>query len=244
MPTVDPGSPDTLDEASVALTALADPTRRRLYRLVAAAVEPVSREQAAAALGVPAHTAKFHLDRLVDEGLLDVEFRRLTGRTGPGAGRPAKLYRRSEKEFALSLPQRHYDLLSEILARSVEAAVAEGAAVDAVAARVARDEGRALGARAATEPPGGDCLERLAASLQPQGYEPRVEDATMVLENCPFDKIARDHTDLVCGLNLEFVDGVAKGLGCAELSVRLEPSAGRCCVSARREAVSASPEGS
>ena len=242
MSTLDPGSLDALEAASVALTALADPTRRRLYRLVAAALEPVSREQAAAALGVPAHTAKFHLDRLVDEGLLVVKFRRLTGRTGPGAGRPAKLYRRSEQEFALSLPQRHYDLLSEILARSVEAAVAEGAAVHAVAAGVARDEGQTLGARAAAEQPGGDCLDRLAASLRPHGYEPRVDDATMVLENCPFEKIARDHTDLVCGLNLEFVQGVANGLGCADLCVRLAPSAGRCCVSARREA--ASPEGS
>ena len=78
----------------------------------------MSREQAAEGSGCPAHTAKFHLDRLVDEGLLDVEFRRLTGKTGPGAGRPAKLYRRSGREIALSLPQRSYDLLSTILAQA------------------------------------------------------------------------------------------------------------------------------
>ena len=185
---------------------------------------------------MPGHTAKFHLDRLVDDGLLDVEFRRLSGKTGPGAGRPAKLYRRSRRQIALSLPQRSYDLLSTILARGVEEAVAEGTSVGDVTARVAREEGQQLGAAAAREVPEGDELRRLAWSLQPHGYEPRIEDGRMVLENCPFDKVARDHTDLVCGLNLEFVGGVADGLGCAGLAVSLEPSPGRCCVSARREA--------
>jgi predicted ArsR family transcriptional regulator len=226
--------PDAIDEAASSIAALADPSRRRLYRLVAGSVAPVSREQAAEVLRVPAHTAKFHLDRLVEEGLLEVEFRRLTGRSGPGAGRPAKLYRRSEREITLSLPERHYDLLSEILARSVEAAVAEDAPVGQVASRVARDEGRSIGEAAAASRPGGDSLDRLASSLQPHGYEPRIEGERMVLENCPFDKVARDHTTLVCGLNLDLLCGVTDGLGCSDLSVRLRPMDGRCCVSASR----------
>lgn len=224
---------DAIDESASSLGALADETRRRLYRYVAQATGPVSREGAADELGMPAHTAKFHLDRLVDEGLLEVEFRRLTGRTGPGAGRPAKLYRRSAREFSLSLPDRHYDLLSEILARSVETAAASGAPVKEAASGVARNEGIALGEAAATSGAGEECLERLASSLAPHGYEPRIEDQRMLLENCPFDKIARTHTDLVCGLNLDLVGGVAAGLGCGGVEVTLEPAPGRCCVSAR-----------
>ena len=178
-------------EAASSLAALADPTRRRLYRFVADAPGPVSREEAAEGVGVAGHTAKFHLDRLVEEGLLDVEFRRLTGRTGPGAGRPAKLYRRSEREMTLSLPPRHYDLLSKILARSVEEAVRDGAAVGEVLTREASETGQRArgGRRAATVPDcvDGGCVEQ----LQPHGYEPRIEDERMVLENCPFDKVAQ-----------------------------------------------------
>jgi predicted ArsR family transcriptional regulator len=238
--TTDDSATDAFDEAAASIAALADPTRRRLYRLVVGEAGPVSREQAAEGVGVPAHTAKFHLDRLVDEGLLEVEFRRLTGRTGPGAGRPAKLYRRADRDIELSLPQRHYDLLSEILARAVETATVEGGPMDAIASRVSRSEGQALGTAAAAELPEGDSLDRLASGLCPHGYEPRISEARMVLENCPFDRVARDHTELVCGLNLDFVAGMAAGLGCTDLRVTLEPSPGRCCVSARADAESGS----
>jgi predicted ArsR family transcriptional regulator len=231
----DPLETDPIESAASSLAALADPIRRRLYRFVMGEPGAVSREQGAAGIGVPGHTAKFHLDRLVDDGLLDVEFKRLSGRTGPGAGRPAKLYRRSRRQIALSLPQRSYDLLSTILAKGVEEAVAAGTSIGDVTSRVSHDEGHALGTAVARQVPEGDSLERLAWSLQPHGYEPRIEDERMVLENCPFDKVARDHTALVCGLNLEFVDGVAQGLGCTGLAVSLEPSSGRCCVSARRD---------
>src|SRR3954447_15102066 len=136
--------PDALDDAA-GLAALADPLRRRLYRYVVRSVEPVGREAAADAVGVPVHTAKFHLDRMVDDGLLEVEFRRLTGRTGPGAGRPAKLYRRSPREFALSVPERHYDLLSRILADAAAASAERRVPVDEVAPAVARRHGEAFG---------------------------------------------------------------------------------------------------
>ena len=111
------------------LGALADPVRRALYRFVADQPGAVSRDQAADGIDVPRHTAKFHLDRLVDEGLLVTEFRRLTGRSGPGAGRPAKLYRRSRKEVAVSLPSRRYDLAGDVLADAVERSLG-GTAMD------------------------------------------------------------------------------------------------------------------
>jgi predicted ArsR family transcriptional regulator len=215
------------------LAALAEPVRRRLYRYVARSAEPVGREEAATALDVPVHTAKFHLDRMVDDGLLEVEYRRLTGRTGPGAGRPAKLYRRSAREFAVSLPQRHYDLLAEVLADAAAASVERRLPVDDVAPDVARERGRQLGS-ARREESSGDQLDRVTAVLEEVGYEPRVEDARIVLDNCPFDRVAREHTTLVCGLNLDLVTGVIEGLGCRGVAASLEPAPGRCCVSARR----------
>src|SRR3954464_11035711 len=105
-----------------AVGALADPARRALYPFLAASEAPVSRDQAAADVGLARHTVKFHLDRLVDEGLLETEYRRLSGRRGPGAGRPAKLYRRSTREFDVTLPERHYDLAGQILAEAVQPA--------------------------------------------------------------------------------------------------------------------------
>lgn len=225
---------DAREPDVVGLAALADPLRRRLYRFVARSEEPVGREAAADAVDVPVHTAKFHLDRMVDDGLLEVEFRRLTGRTGPGAGRPAKLYRRAAREFAISLPERHYDLLSEVLAASAAASVERRVPVDEVAPDVARNHGVRLGEElAATVGSAEGPLEQVASALDEVGYEPRVDGARMVLENCPFDRIAREHTALVCGLNLDFVRGVVNGLGCDGVTASLEPSPGRCCVSAR-----------
>lgn len=216
------------------LAALADPLRRRLYRHVVRSAQPVGREAAAEAAGVPVHTAKFHLDRMVDDGLLEAEFRRLTGRSGPGAGRPAKLYRRAARDFEVSLPERHYDLLSEVLAAAAAASVERRVPVDEVAPDVARARGAALGSARAGER-AGPGLDRVAAVLDEVGYEPRVADHRMVLENCPFDRVARNHTALVCGLNLDFVRGVVDGLGCTSVRATLEPSPGRCCVSARED---------
>lgn len=217
----------------VGIAALADPLRRRLYRFVARSAEPVGREAVAEAVGIAVHTAKFHLDRMVADGLLEVEFRRLTGRSGPGAGRPSKLYRRAGRDFAVSLPERHYDLLSDVLADAAEASVAQRLPVDEVAPAVARRHGRLLGVEQAARGAGGAPLDRLAEALDEVGYEPRLEDRCMVLENCPFDRVAREHTALVCGLNLDFVRGVVAGLGIAGVTASLAPSPGRCCVSAR-----------
>ena len=108
------------------VAALAEPIRRDLYLFVAGQPDAVSRDQAAAGVGVPRHTAKFHLDKLVEEGLLATEFRRLSGRRGPGAGRPAKLYRRAGGEVSVSLPDRRYDLAGQLMAQAIEESVRDG----------------------------------------------------------------------------------------------------------------------
>jgi predicted ArsR family transcriptional regulator len=223
---------DTSDDLTV-LGALAEPSRRALYDHVAAAASPVSREQAAQAVGLPVHSAKFHLDRLVEQGLLEVEYKRLSGRSGPGAGRPSKLYRRSSRTVDVSLPPRRYDLAGAILAEAIEAVTATGAPMaDAVATAAART-GRELSA----QPPAPRArrpLARVAEVLERYGYEPRVShDGTeLELDNCPFDRLAKDHTDLVCSMNLALVGGAVEGLGCREVRTRLEPTPDHCCVRA------------
>ncbi|MCV7100656.1 helix-turn-helix domain-containing protein, partial [Mycobacterium palustre] len=137
---------DPLERDAAGIGALADPVRRRLYRFVCAQPAPVSRDQAADALGIPHHQAKFHLDRLTAEGLLETDYARLTGRSGPGAGRTAKLYRRARHDIAISLPQREYELAGRLMADAIAQSAATGEPVVEVLDRVARDYGRAIGA--------------------------------------------------------------------------------------------------
>lgn len=193
--------------------ALADPIRRRLYRFISRQADPVSRDQAADAVEVPRHTAKFHLERLVDAGLLVTEFRRLTGRTGPGAGRPAKLYRRAATEIAVSLPSRRYDLAGEVLADAAERALG-GTGMAAALSAAAEDAARSVVAAA---PDAGGAGERLHDTLTALDYEPRDEETeygrALVLGNCPYRRLAAGHRELVCGLNQRFVEGLADELG-------------------------------
>ena len=222
---------DEFAERVSGIGALAEPARRALYQYVVAQPDAVSREQAARGTGIPVHSAKFHLDRLVSDGLLDVEFRRLSGRSGPGAGRPAKLYRRSAREISVSLPERRYELAGAILASAVDRATDTGVAVEAAVREAAGDAGREAGAGA--EPGPGPGLDRLAAALMPYGYEPRRRDDELVLANCPFDALMRKHTRLVCGMNEAFVSGFVEGLGCRGVEACLDPEPGLCCVKAR-----------
>jgi predicted ArsR family transcriptional regulator len=232
---------DDFADRVAGIGALAEPARRALYRYVVSQPDAVSRERAADGVGIAVHSAKFHLDRLVEEGLLDVEYRRLSGRTGPGAGRPAKLYRRSAREVSVSLPERRYDLAGQILARAVERAAQQSADVSAAVQAVAAEHGRAAGAEAPRDDvpeqdvPGEDVpeLDRLADALTPYGYEPRLREDVLVLANCPFDALAREHTQLICGMNEAFVGGVLDGLGCRSTEACLDPEPGLCCVKAR-----------
>ncbi len=209
-----------------AVAALAEPTRRRLYDHVAGQPGAVSRDEAAAAVAVPRATAAFHLDRLVDDGLLAVQFERRTGRTGPGAGRPSKLYRRSDCTVEVSFPERHYDLAGDLLAEAVLAAEESGEPPRAALGRLARDRGRHLAEEAPSTGGPAAVLEVLAA----HGFEPRRETGAVTLANCPFHTLAREHTELVCGMNLQLVGGVLDGVTSPRLEARLDPSPGRCCV--------------
>ena len=134
------------DGPLAALAALGDPLRRRLYRFVAAQDHAVGRDEAAAGVGVSRSAAAFHLDRMVDDGLLEVEFKRLTGRQGPGAGRPSKLYHRARRDIALSLPARRYELAARLLAAAASESTATGAPVDVTLDRLAHERGAKMAA--------------------------------------------------------------------------------------------------
>jgi predicted ArsR family transcriptional regulator len=228
--------PQDLHDDIESVGALVEPSRRALYAHVASQRSPVSREQAAEAVGLPLHSVKFHLDRLVAEGLLEVEFRRLSGRQGPGAGRPSKLYRRARSEVSVSLPARQYDLAAAVLADAVERVGRDHVPLDRAIDDAATEAGRAM-AQGTPRPRGGEAeLGTVAALLARHGYEPSAtdDDTELELANCPFDRLARNHTDLVCGINLALVTGAVDALGCRHVETRLEPSPELCCVRARR----------
>jgi predicted ArsR family transcriptional regulator len=225
---------DDLDARIAGIAALGEPIRRALYRFVAAQSLPVNRDQAAEGVGIPRHKAKFHLDKLVNDGLLAVEFSRPPGRGGPGAGRPAKLYRRSARELSVSLPERRYDLAGGLLARAVADAERDGGPVRDALSNAARDAGRSLGEkarqRAGARPSRSALIEATREVLSECGYEPHVDATGITLGNCPFHALSQEYTDLVCGMNLDMMDGLVEGLGRSKLEGLLDPALGRCCV--------------
>ncbi|MGH9230927.1 MAG: helix-turn-helix transcriptional regulator [Acidimicrobiales bacterium] len=216
------------------VASLAEPRRRALYRFVVARGSAVTKDEAAAAMGIARSVAAFHLDRLVADGLLTTEFRRLTGRQGPGAGRPAKLYRRAEGDLSVSLPSRQYDLAAGLLAAAVNDATRAGTQVGAALARVATERGRELGERAreaaGERPSRRSRVDAALAVLAAQGYEPRTRDREVVLANCPFHALVDEQRDLVCGMNLDLLCGLADAVGDDVLTARLAPTDGNCCV--------------
>lgn len=223
-----------MTDAVDAVALLGEPVRRRLYDYVAAQTESVSREQAAKAVGIKRPLAAFHLDKLAEEGLLEVEFRRLSGRAGPGAGRPAKLYKRSSREVGVSLPPREYELAARVFA--------EALSVQDSAAPV-RDAARSLGKEMAAEVreragrnKGTKNLTRTAEELlRDYGFEPfHDEEGNLRLRNCPFHLLSQRYTDLVCGMNLDVMQALVDELGLERLEARLEPRPGLCCVAFRR----------
>ena len=226
----------TTDDQLSSVAALGEPVRRALYRFVVAQPEPVSRERAAGGVGVAHHVAKFHLDRLEADGLLEVEYSRPPGRGGPGAGRPAKLYRRSARHIAVNLPERRYDLAGQILAEAVTAAQRSGVALDRSVREAAVTAGRALGEQTPTAPgAAAGPLAVISDALTAVGYEPRVDGDRIVLGNCPFHRLAENYPALVCGMNLDLIDGLLDTLPAAGAQVRLDPAPGRCCVTIRTD---------
>jgi predicted ArsR family transcriptional regulator len=208
---------------------LAEPVRRALYLYVTRQGGEVSRDQAATGLAITRSLAAFHLDRLVEAGLLEARYRRLRGRGGPGAGRPAKVYRTSGRELRVAVPARDYELLARLAVRAIE----KGGRVEDFA-EVGREHGVALGSQARDRAGPRSLPGRLARSLvsilSRLGFEPVRRGREIRLRNCPFDAVASDHRDVVCGMNLALHQGVLQGLGTTGLLAEPDQRPEWCCV--------------
>jgi predicted ArsR family transcriptional regulator len=221
----------TRNEADLAsVSCLDDPVRGRLYAFVSGRSEPVGRDEAAAAVGIGRALAVYHLDKLVEAGLLTASYRRPPGRSGPGAGRPAKVYARSSGEFVVTVPTREYELAARLLAQAV-AADRSGRAAAALHT-AAWNQGADLGWRHHADRAQGDGMRpALEGVLSEQGYEPRHDDSgTVRMRNCPFRRLAELEPEVVCHMNLALIQGLLAGLGADDLSPVLDPEPEHCCV--------------
>ena len=200
------------------MATLVDPSRRALYDYVRRQDHPVAREEAAEAVTISRGLAAFHLDKLVEVGLLDARYEAPAGRPR-GRGRAPKVYRAAGPGIAIAVPERQYELLADILAEAVEGAEA--------AASVAHRRGRDLGA--GVRPSGTGIVDTLAGL----GFEPEQLTGKVLLRNCPFHALATRHTALVCGVNHAFVSGLVDGLGATDVDALLVPRPHACCVELR-----------
>jgi predicted ArsR family transcriptional regulator len=214
-----------------AVSLVAEPVRGALYEWVIAAGRAVGRDEAAAAVRVSRALAAFHLDRLVAAGLLVAEYRRLSGRTGPGAGRPAKLYRRGPGDVAVSLPERRYEIAAELLAETIERIPHfPPETLRASARRMGQSVGSAARQQAGRRRSQKLLRAALVDTLEARGYQPREVSGEIRLGNCPFRALVDDHRQIVCGMNLALAEGLISGLGNRSLVARLDPQPDQCCV--------------
>jgi predicted ArsR family transcriptional regulator len=224
-----------------AMGMLADELRRRMFLFIRAQRRPVGRDEAAEAVGISRKLAAFHLDKLVEGGLLDAHYNRLTGRTGPGAGRPSKVYEPADVQLYVSIPSRSYDFAARILV----SAVAGSSSTSREEVRTAaREQGVTLGREIRAERKLRSLSRKKAvavvcAALYDRGYEPYIDDGgSLRLANCPFHALAQQSVEIVCGLNQALIEGLLSGLDAKELAALLEPRPGECCVRvASRESV-------
>ncbi len=222
-------------ERQIAAIALLDESvRRGLYLYVLARRREVGRDEAARALHISRALAAFHLDKLAEQGLLETSYRRLTHRRGPGAGRPAKLYRRASSALAFTLPARRYELAGKVFVRTL--ADAASSRTRRALERAARAAGRRLAAARPVTRGRTTNTRRLSeavAVLGECGFEPARTNGEVRLSNCPFEELAEECRPLVCGMNLALVRGVLTGVQARGVRAELRPEPGSCCVIVR-----------
>ena len=245
-----------------ALAALVDPVRRGLYDYVRRQGHAVTREEAAEAQRISRHLAAFHLDKLVEAGLLCARYETPAGQRR-GRGRTPKVYEPAGEGVSVTVPERRYDLAGEILADAVASGPdPAGGIADAVrreafthGRRLGQqwrtrqrpgdagddlDGGRHAGADAEGAEPAGACADVAAelalagAALADLGFEPcPAPPGRLTLRNCPFHALAARQPELICGLNESFIAGLLAGLRTQALAPRLVPRPGACCVEVR-----------
>jgi predicted ArsR family transcriptional regulator len=226
-PTEHPGDLETI-------AVLVDPLRRRLYQLVCRQAQPVSRDEAAAAAGISRGLAAFHLDKLVDAGLLRARFEAPPARVRR-VGRRPKLYERADLEVAVTIPERRYHLVGEVLVDAIAQATPEESGL-AAATRTAMARGVALGAEVRQQRRLGRIGPERALTMATEvvegyGYQPyQLDQHTVGLRNCPFQRLARRAPEVVCAINRSLLGGLLRGLGDQRVQAVLAPRSDACCV--------------
>ncbi|MGH9104931.1 MAG: transcriptional regulator [Acidimicrobiales bacterium] len=179
---------------------------------------------------LPGRHAAFHLDKAVAVGLLQVDRRRPAGRTGRGAGRPAKWYSRVSGEVAVSVPERHYELAAQLLAEAAERTTFASRMVDALRGAAHRrgwELGADLRGRADDRTPTVDDVVSLLDTID---YERGRAERRVTMANCPFHALAVEHPELICGVNLPLLQVLVEAAGLRVETARLDPAPRRCCV--------------
>jgi predicted ArsR family transcriptional regulator len=236
---------DSVAAEIASLSTLDDPVRAEIFFHVARSGGYVTRDQAAKDLGITRRTAAFHLDKLAEAGLVDVSFKRVTGRTGPGAGRSSKLYRRSARRLNISIPSRNYELMARLLASVVQQTdEASAPQIESQAKAFGVSKGAAARNQVSRSTSRKQLKQVLVNELAALGFEP-LDDATGTLRlgNCPYHDMARENASFVCSMNLALMQGVVEGLELTEVSAALEPIEGMCCVAFRTNADAIEPTG-
>lgn len=223
-----PVSSSRLERGLAAVAPLLDQARLRLFEFVRAAPQPVTREQAAEAVGISRKLAAFHLDKLVESRLLRASYAKQTR----GVGRSSKLYATARVSLELSLPERRYDLIGRVLAEAV-LQPGPGESAEDAAHRLAQQRGARLGKTFRSDSGTQHPADRVRDLLQKHGFEPVRSNSDLILRNCPFETLANDAPQLVCGMNHAFIDGLLRGIGDEQTEAMLDPGDGRCCVKLR-----------
>ncbi|MGI5170849.1 helix-turn-helix transcriptional regulator [Spirillospora sp. CA-253888] len=232
------------DTSLAAVAALSDDLRRSLYDFIRRADRAVTRDEAAQSVGISRKLAAFHLDKLVDAGLLSTRYAHPSGLRR--VGRTPKVYEPSALDVQVSIPPREHVLLADIL---VDAVLAQGPGETAqqAARRLAAEHGHRLGQAERGSPRGGrvgperalTCAQQV---LERHGFEPMRDGPALVrLRNCPFHPLAAKAPDLVCGINHAFLSGFLTGLGSPAVRATLKPVPGQCCVELEAPGSQAAP---
>jgi len=210
-----------------ALAVLAEPQRARIYAHLTATPEPRTQQEIAQALGIGRTLVAFHLDKLQRTGLVH------PARSHPapdGRGRPPQRYAASDQELIATMPPRRYHLLAEVLVRAAREQ-APGEPLRAAATRVARRQGVELAQTEGQAAQRGSRPRSLMHLLTRLGYEPHRNGDTIVLTNCPFQRLRAVDTELVCSINAALGAGYLEGLSMSDgVLARLRPCPVNCCV--------------
>lgn len=190
-------SGEPLAEIDRAVSALQDPTRRRILLDFYVHQPERTTAEVAAAVGIHRTVAHAHLERLVALGYLISSQRRGT------AGKPAKLYRITERQIELSYPIRRFARLAVLLAHALHESP------DGIG--VAREAGRSHGASMVTKP--AHSPESVLRELIPLGAEYVMSDGDVVARNCIFRQACQQAQDIVCELHAGILEGAFRKAG-------------------------------